>query len=147
MAILYVRGIRKMKQNHFLWVCITVFLLLMGINKQLDVQTLILMSGRWFVAHFRIRHYWRLFHQLFFQGLITIFLITGIIIIIKSGKSILQSLLALSGVLLLMLFVIMRANYIYLQHIHSLELAGIGLVFMDLMVKFILPSKVSGKSN
>ena len=146
LAIFYVNRIRSERQNHFLWVCITVFLLLMGINKQLDVQTLILMSVRFLIGHFRLWHYWRIFHYLVSSGLIAVFLISGILLVLKSGKSILQSLLALSGVLLLIVFIIMRANYIYMQHIHSLELAGITLVLADLLVKLKSPSNASGKS-
>ncbi len=143
MAFAYVRRVRAEGKQYFLWICITVFLFLMGVNKQLDIQTLILMSGRWFVFDLGIRHYWRLFHYVFFYGLIGLFMIAGILVLIKTGRVMLRSLLSAAGVLLLLLFIIMRANYIYMQHIHSLELAGITFIFVDLVIKLKTPDKKS----
>ncbi len=142
MAFVYLRKIRLSqipddRQKLFLWTGIFIFLLLMGINKQLDIQTLILMSMRYVMWRFRLWHYWRTFHFLMFYGLGSLFLISGILMTVKSGKAMLKSLAAVAGVLVVMLFVFMRANYIFMQHIHALELAGIGLIFIDLVIKMI----------
>ena len=134
-SLYYVYKIRNDRKSFFLWVCISLFVFVMGINKQLDVQILLAMIWRYLEHHLDLYRYRRIIFHLVITGLFTGFLAAVIIVIVKTGKTIFKSILSITGIFILMLFVLMRAGYFHVPRIHSIELLGIGLVFIDLILK------------
>jgi len=119
---------RENRPLRFLWTFISIFVLLMGINKQLDVQILVTLIGRFCAYHLGLRQYRYVIYFAFFLGLF-LAMVTGFtILFIRSRSVISRSKLPLGGVLVLMFFVLIRAGYIHVEHVHGLELLGILMI-------------------
>lgn len=136
-AFFYLYRIRTDKDRYFFWKCITAFLFMMGINKQLDIQILIVMIGRFVATHLGLLVYKNIIYHLVAAGLLVLFVTAGIYLAARAGRIVLQSLPSVSGVLILMLFVILRAEGISVSRIHGLELLGLGLIFLELLGRVI----------
>lgn len=161
LAFRYLKKIRSDRDYHMLWLAISIFLLAMGINKQLDIQTLFLMSGRYTFFKLGLWRYGRtaikILALLIFGG--TAFAILWVFIrtrpVLHRAKS------AVAGVLILIFFALIRAGsmlgirdiliiqYI-IWHIHALELLGLLLILLSLAMNFrsikkgspVLPSEL-----
>ncbi len=134
-ALLYTIKIRKDRGNFRLWIVITAFVFLLGINKQLDVQILLAMIWRYISHRFHLFEYRYVVYFSIILTVAVIFIILILFIFMKNRKAVIHSLLSIAGIIVLMLFVLMRANYVYIRHIHAVELAGLVMIFMDLAVK------------
>jgi hypothetical protein len=136
LSIYYIQKIKADKTQHFLWICISIFLIAMGINKQLDIQTLQIMSGS-SVAR-RIGS-WKFKYIIQTIVVLVVFLsafITSIFVLSKTRSILRQSLLTISGVLLLIFFTLIRVASIshfriYVPHVHSLEFLGLFIILIS----------------
>ena len=138
-VILSFAHVKRIKDNpplRFLWLFISVFVLLMGINKQLDVQILLGMIGRFCTAHLGLREYRYQIYFLFLQGIFLLMLIGAVILFVKTRSVIMHSKLPLAGILTLMLFIFIRAGYIYVPRVHGIELAGLLMILAGLFLSW-----------
>lgn len=133
-SVYYVRQIEKGDKKHFLWLWISLFLIIMGLNKQLDIQILVGMVGKFTARYWDIPQYRFLLYSLVLLTLFISMIALSVFILIKIRGIIKQSLLALSGVATIMFFVIVRASFIRIHRVHGLELLGIILIFIDLFL-------------
>ncbi len=128
------------REKRFLWYCIVVFLIIMGINKQLDLQIFLTMSGRFIARHIGWFERRRIIQAYFTIGIILFFSSTGIYILYKIRTIIRQSLVELAGATTLLFFAVIRAasfNHIgfavsfenhTISRIHGLEMTGLVLI-------------------
>ncbi len=135
-ALLFTIKIRKERGNFRLWTVITSFLFLLGVNKQLDVQILLAMIWRYISYRFHLFEYRYIVYFSVILTVAIIFIILILFIFIKNRNAVVHSMLSIAGIIVLMLFVLMRANYIYIRHIHAVELAGLVMILADLLLKF-----------
>jgi hypothetical protein len=136
LSVYYIKYSKIEGQKAFLWKCITLFLLVMVINKQLDIQILISMIGRFTARHLNLYHYRRDIYAAVILILLISMIVLLIFVFIKTKSVISQSRLALSGVILLMVFVLVRASRIWIPKVHGMELSGLILIFIDLCLSF-----------
>jgi hypothetical protein len=146
--IFSLRYTRKQAGNrplHTLWAFITFFIAVMGINKQLDIQILIILVGRFCANHLGLRAY--RYHIYFLVFLFLMILMIAILVFLFriSRTALKQSKTALSGVLVIMLFVLLRAGFIYVPHVHGVELLGVLLILAASLRREKDPSRLNGK--
>lgn len=137
LAFYYMRTIRKEKKNLLLWICITIFTLIMGINKQLDIQILLIITGKIFVEHMGMMEYAGAIFCLVATGLFLLFLSVMVFLIVKVRKLLFRSMIAVSGVVILMVFILFRALSVPIVHIHGMELLGVGAIFFQLVLHIL----------
>jgi len=147
MSLYFTKQIKEEKEQHFLWVCISLFLLAMGINKQLDIQILLTMVGKHIAWDFELFEFSRVLWKTFALGILISVIIVGILIVYKSKGILHKEKLSLVGVTLLLLFTLIRVGSIshirivaYLQYrvipkIHGLELLGLIIILLSLILK------------
>ena len=127
----------KDKNSRWFWFVIAFVLLFLGINKQLDIQKLFLLTGRkaaWILGFYEQR---RILQKGFILGIgitiLSLFIITGKALGAKWKKC----KLTLLGFLILMVFILLRgatfnnvfySGYILPQYQWILELIGISLI-------------------
>ncbi len=125
------------KNSRWFWWLITFIILFLGINKQLDIQTLLLQTGKsatWILGFYEQR---RIFQKGFMLGIgmtmLTIFILTGKTL----GSDWKKCKLSLLGLLFLVSFVILRgatfnrvffSGYLFPHYQWILELMGIILI-------------------
>lgn len=127
----------KDKNARWFWWLITFILLFLGINKQLDLQTLLIETGKkasWILGFYDQR---RLFQKGFMLGLGIIFLVLFGLTGKALGAEWKKCKLTLLGLCFLMLFVLLRgamfsrifySGYILPHHQWFLEIIGIVLI-------------------
>ena len=148
--IFSLRYTRKQSGNrplHTLWMFITLFIAVMGINKQLDIQILIIMVGRFCANHLGLRAYRYHIYFLVFLFLILMMVVILIFLFRVSKTALKQSKTALSGVLVIMFFILLRAGFIYVPHVHGVELLGILLILAASLRRDRDPSRLNGKGE
>ncbi|MBI9097872.1 MAG: hypothetical protein JEY91_05320 [Spirochaetaceae bacterium] len=133
-SIYYIQKIKNDEPKHFLWVCISIFLLVLGINKQLDIQILLSMVARFVTKHLGLSEYHYLIHNIVTLSLFVSMITVSIIVLIRIRTIIMQSLIPLSAVTILMVFILLRAASIQIPKIHGLELLGLILIFADICI-------------
>jgi len=143
LSLYYVHNIKTEKTKHFLWISISIFLMALGINKQLDIQILVEMVGRFIAKNLGLLQHRYFIHFIFAFSLFVIMIAISIFVLIRIRTIIGQSLIALSGVTLLTLFVFIRAGSIYVPRIHGLELLGLMIIFADLSYRLYKSKKIS----
>jgi hypothetical protein len=141
LTIFFIRRIRNLKNKElrFLWICIAAVLLLLGINKQLNFQTLLIIVGRsladkqdWVE---NIRKIQALFTAVFCLGIA----VTGTLVLFRIRRVLSIAWIEITGIALLSVFTIIRAGSInhvgkvekvanMFNHIHAIELAGILII-------------------
>jgi uncharacterized membrane protein YhdT len=141
-AVYYVVKIKgkESSDKRFLWICISLFLIGMGINKQLDLQILLTMAGSFIAEHLGWYEYRRFIQKIFTISLIICLSAAGGMILFRVRKIIRQSIVELSGVAILVFFAVIRAGSINhlnkaitfeqekVSHIHGLELLGLAVI-------------------
>lgn len=149
MSIYYTGKIRGEKEKHFFWVCISVFILAMGINKQLDFQILLTMIGKSIAWDLNILDFSRLIWKTLAVGIFVSVVISGIFILYKSRKILRSEKLSLGGVTIMLLFTLIRVGsishirlamfvqYYLISKIHAVELLGLLLICLSLIIKLI----------
>jgi hypothetical protein len=126
-------------QKKTLWICITVFLLILGINKQLDLQTLFTITGRAVASAEGWLEYRRIIQEYFAIGIFSCIGLLGIIVLWYVRKILVASWLELMGTSILLVFVLIRTASIShinkamrleqgISHIHAIELLGLLII-------------------
>jgi magnesium-transporting ATPase (P-type) len=144
MSFIYTRKIREEKSLHLLWMVISVFLLAMGINKQLDFQTLIIMSGKYIARESGLISYGRELERALAGAVSLVVLAIMIVIFSKTRKILKKAKTALTGVGLLLFFTFIRIGSItgirsalilqyIISHIHALEFFGLLIILYSLI--------------
>ena len=115
----------------------------LGINKQLDIQILVEMVGRFIAKNLGLLQHRDFIQYIFVFSLFVITIAISLFVLIRIRTIIGQSLIALSGVTLLTLFVFIRAGSINVPRIHGLELLGLIIIFTDLIYRLYKSKKIS----
>jgi hypothetical protein len=127
-------------------ICITVVLVLLGVNKQLDLQTLIIVTGRMIAAGHGWMVYRRTIQEFFAIGILLCVGVAGLVVILRLRRCLLHVWLECTGITILLGFAIIRTasiNHIgwvtvledtRLQHIHAFELAGLLCIMAALYI-------------
>ncbi|MBB6479501.1 hypothetical protein [Spirochaeta isovalerica] len=152
LSFLYTRKIRGDKPLHLLWMALSTFLLAMGVNKQLDFQTLLIMGGRYLAWKTGfIRYGWVI--QMAAGAIISSLCFAAILYILIRCRSVLnRAKTALAGTAILLLFLFIRIGSItglrtamilqyIIFHIHALELLGLTIIFASLIYYIFLDAK------
>ncbi|MCX7726257.1 MAG: hypothetical protein N2053_05360, partial [Chitinispirillaceae bacterium] len=132
-------------EKRILWICLGIFLTFMGINKQLDLQLLLAILGRYIGEKYGFLGVRRTLQSYF---AITLFLlvlaITGIIIY-RIRKILKNSLIELIGITFIITFfliqtasmthlkIVIKFEEINIPHIHALELLGVIIILFSLL--------------
>jgi len=128
------------KRDRVFWMGVTLLLVLLGLNKELDLQTLLTNEGRWIALHGGWYDERRLVQGLFLLGLALAGILAIAALIRWLRKSVAQVKMAAIGIVLLFTFVVMRAgsfhhldkwvtiNIVGLRSGWWLELAGITVI-------------------
>ena len=146
-AIYYVVKIKgkESSDKRFLWICISIFLVGMGINKQLDLQILLTMAGSFIAEHQGWYEYRRLIQKIFTIGFLICLSAAGGVILFRIRRIIRQSIMELSGVAILVFFAVIRAGSINhlnkaivfeqrkVSHIHGLEFLGLAVILFAVL--------------
>jgi hypothetical protein len=140
LTIYYVQKIKSQQPQHFLWLNISIFLIAMGINKQLDLQILVNMSGSFIARQLNLIEHRRAIQLIVAIGILITVILIGTIIIFKTRSILRQSALELSGVLILMAFALIRVAsmttyHIYIPKVHGIEFLGICIILLSLIIK------------
>jgi hypothetical protein len=157
-AVYYVVKIKgtESSDKRFLWICISIFLFGMGINKQLDLQILLTMAGSFIAEHLGWYEYRRLIQKIFTIGFLIVISAAGGVILFRIRRIIRQSIVELSGVAILVFFAIIRAGSINhlnkaivfeqekVSHIHGLEFLGLAVILFAVLYHL---KKISGKKG
>ena len=114
------------KSEHHFWFYLTFFLIALGINKQLDFQSLLTQTGK----DLAISQGWykdRRFIQMGFIILIGLLGVTGTIILLKTFRNANTSIkIAFVGCIILFIFILMRASSFHHMDIFiNMKLAGV----------------------
>lgn len=134
LSIYSVKNIKTQKPQRILWICITIFLTAMGINKQLDIQILVIMVGKFIARHLGLLEYRSAIYIIVALGLLLCMVAAGIFILSRTRMILRQSILAISGIAILMFFVLIRALPIHIAKIHALELLGLIFILVDRII-------------
>jgi hypothetical protein len=144
---------KENRDRRFLWVCISVFLLGMGINKQLDLQILLTMAGGFIAEHLGWYEYRRVVQKIFSIVILVCVAGAGGLILFRIRRIIRQSIVELSGVAILASFALIRVGSINhlnraiafeqekISHIHGIEFAGIAVILFAVLRQL---KKISG---
>ena len=134
-SIVKQKNLNDIKKNCLFWFGLSIFMVLLGINKQLDLQTLFISIGR-IIAHY---HGWfdirREVQKLFIIGLGFFSFLSLAAIMILFKKQFLENIFILIGIILVICFVLIRAatfNHITLIP-HSLRI--ISFIHMKYVVE------------
>lgn len=146
-SLFYTKKIKKEKEKHFLWVCISIFVFAMGLNKQLDIQILLTMIGKNIAWNYGLmdssRTIWRTLAMVI---LISVFVL-GSFILYKARKILHKEIVSLAGVAILMFFTLIRVGSIshialadrlqngIISRIHGVELLGLVVILISLIIK------------
>lgn len=139
----------KVNRARIFWLGLTVMLVFLGLNKQLDLQILLrnvakchaIMQG-WYEDR-------KEFKLIFVTAMAIGFLVLAVIIISFFRENFQKDKLALTGVIFLLIFILIHASYFYFQHFASplidaayriglnwvLELIGISLISLQSLIR------------
>ena len=114
------------KSEKLFWFYLTFFLIALGINKQLDLQSLLTQTGK----DLAIAQGWykdRRFMQMGFIILIGLLGVTGTIILLKTYRNANTAIkIAFIGCIILFVFILMRASsFHHMDILINMELAGV----------------------
>lgn len=158
-AMYYVKKIPAAKAERFLWKWITVFLVVMGINKQLDLQILVMMAGNFVGNHLGFIGYRREIQKALALIIFTGVSISGVVILLRARAVLRQSAVELAGVATLAFFALVRVGTIthlhkaaafeYQKgvHIHGIELLGLLVILLALVLHVKRLPPVSQRSS
>jgi len=148
LSLYYTNRIKTDKERHFLWVCISLFILAMGINKQLDFQILLTMAGKTLAGNLNLMNRSRILWKTLAVGILFSAVIGGIIILYKSRRILNKEKLTIGGVAILLFFTLTRVGsisqiriaiilqYYVISRIHAVELLGLLIISLSLFLKF-----------
>ena len=116
----------KNNSNRNFWLLLSVFLIMLGINKQLDLQSLITQTGK----NIAISQGWyenRRIVQVIFISLMGFFsIISTILLIMKYRYNCLAVKIAMSGCIILLSFILIRASsFHHMDVLINMDLGGI----------------------
>jgi hypothetical protein len=157
-AVYYVVKIKGKESGdkRFLWICISLFLIGMGINKQLDLQIVLTMAGSFIAEHQGWYEQRRLIQKIFTIGFLIGISAAGGVILFRIRRIIRQSIVELAGVAILVFFAVIRAGSINhlnkaivfeqekVSHIHGLEFLGLAVILFAVLFHL---KKNSGKKG
>ena len=123
---------QQTRRQRGLWLFLAMAMCLLGINKQLDLQTLFTEIGKYFAHRDNWYDHRRDIQKRFIEGMIAIGLMTVLIAAWGYRHSLKQNLLALLGFTFLIVFVIVRAT-----SFHHMD-RFIGTRFIGLKMNWIL---------
>lgn len=146
-SVYYVIKIRGEENGdrRFLWIAISLFLVGMGVNKQLDLQILLTMVGSFIAEHLGWYEYRRVVQKIFTIGVLVCVSGAGGLILFRIRRIIRHSLVELSGAAILVFFAAIRMGSINhlnkaiafeqekISHIHGIELAGLAVILFALL--------------
>lgn len=143
-SIMVTLRIKKETDRFALWSAVSLFLLVMGINKQLDLQTLIILLGKGITGGLGLHDVGRELARMLALSIFSLALIGCGAVLVKARRCLKEEKAALTGTGILLLFMIIRVGAIthvrrlmILQYIvyrvHALEL--LGLIIFLLAVK------------
>jgi len=147
LSLYYTNRIKTDKERHFLWVCISLFILAMGINKQLDFQILLTMAGKTLAGNLNLMNRSRILWKTLAVGILFSAVIGGIIILYKSRRILNKEKLTIGGVAILLFFTLTRVGsisqiriaiilqYYVISRIHAVELLGLLIISLSLILK------------
>lgn len=147
LALFYTSRIKAEKKQHFLWVCFSLFILAMGINKQLDFQILLTMVGKSIAWNMELLDFSRLIWKTLAVGILVTVTTVGIIILYQSRTILHKEKLSLLGVSVLLFFTLIRVGsishiriaiilqYLVISKIHAVELLGLLIILFSLILK------------
>jgi len=156
-SLYYLKRINRTidQEKHLLWKYIAGFLIIMGINKQLDFQILLTIVMRMFAHAYDWFEYRRLVQVYFAKGIILIVCVVGISLLYRIRHILKQSLGELAGCAILLGFALIRTSTIShiqkarvlenekISHIHAIELLGIVVLLITLFNNLKLERKDS----
>ncbi len=159
-AIISVYYVILLHRNHatekkILWICITTVLIVFGINKQLDLQILLTIAGRAVASAQGWLEYRRVVQKLFAVVITGGLGLTGIGVLWRTRKILLESWLELLGTGILLGFVLIRTASMShvnsairleqnrLPHVHAIELLGLVIILAALYLQIIRAKKKS----
>lgn len=123
------------KQQKYFWLFLTCSLLFLGINKQLDLQSILTVMGRYYAKKQHWYQYRREIQKDFIILLSVIMSLSALILISYFRNILIENSLAIMGSIFLLAFIILRAStfyhLIYFQDIKInalLELSGVFLI-------------------
>ena len=114
------------KQRSF-WFVFAFILLFLGINKQLDLQTLLILVGRYYAQRDGWYEYRRVFQSYTMMGGVISMLLVAFLFIHKMTDIIKVNRWALIGLLLISLYIVIRASSFHHVALFELSLFGIDL--------------------
>lgn len=114
------------KQQGF-WFVFAFILLFLGINKQLDLQTLLILIGRYYAQRDGWYEYRRIFQSYVMMGGVMSMILVGLLFIYKMADIIKANRWALIGLLLISLYIVVRASSFHHVSFFELSLFGINL--------------------
>jgi hypothetical protein len=149
LSVYYVATLKDkdLRDAKFLWICLLIFLVIMGINKQLDFQILATMIGRSVAEDSGFYDNRRLVQKIFTIGALLATFGLGGIILFRTRKILRNSIMELTGAAILLFFAFVRVGSINhlnkaitfeqerVSHIHGLELLGLAVIFIALVRK------------
>lgn len=127
-AILCFKCGQKKKNSHWIWWALSLLLLILGINKQLDLQSWFTIMGK----KIAIKQGWyekrRFVQRDFIIGLVAISSASFMFIMQWMGTKVKQFILPLLGLIFLLVFIIIRAtSFHHVDRLLGWELGGIRL--------------------
>lgn len=119
---------RRNRYYRWFWLMLSLILFLLGINKQLDLQSWLTILGK----NIAIQQGWyeqrRHFQKEFILGLITVSFASLMFLVQAMGKALKSFILPLFGVSFLLIFIVIRAtSFHYVDRLLGFELAGFHL--------------------
>ena len=152
MPIIYLREEVDTNPKKF-WLSLGVFLVLLGINKQLDLQSLLTEVGRVMVAQQGWIQYKRKIQLAFIVGIAVLGLMASLLCMRWLRRTHFAVKFGLLGFILLLVFVLIRASSFH--HMDSflgvtfgganmnwiLELGSLGIIFIAALTSLLMPQK------
>ena len=142
-------------EKKILWICITVVLIVFGINKQLDLQILLTIAGRAVASAQGWLAYRRVVQKIFAVGIFGSIGMAGIVALWYTRRVLVKSWLELLGTAILLGFVLIRTASMShvnkairfeqnrISHIHAIELLGL-LIILAAVYFHIIRAKKKG---
>ncbi len=159
-SLYYLKRINRTidQEKHLLWKYIAGFLIIMGINKQLDFQILLTIIMKMVSHAYDWFEYRRLVQAYFAKGIILIVCFVGISLLYRTRHVLKKSMGELAGCAILLGFGLIRTSSINhiekamvlehnkISHIHAIELVGIAVILIALFNNLKLERKNSSSA-
>lgn len=138
--------VEQQKVQKQFWIIIACLMFLLCINKQLDLQSLLTVAGKYLLTEYGLYEFKRLFQVVFIASIFVIGLGVFSLIVKKLSHVAKKQILAIVGIIFLLIFILIRASsfhnmdaligYSFLGFKMNwlLELTGIGLIFSNGML-------------